>query len=190
MALGKVLGLLGKVWFGHLGVDFEGGVILNGWPIITLKHPKQIVFGKGSVLTSWSRYNAMGVSHPVVIRALAAEAKIVIGDNTGLSGVAICSAVSVEIGSNCLIGSDVVISDTDFHPLGSTNRRFSSLESAKARPVVVGDNVFIGARTMVLKGVSIGDNSIIGAGSVVTRDVPADSIFAGNPCVKVADLEC
>ena len=56
------------------------------------------------------------------------------------------------------------------------------------RPVLIGDNVFIGAQSIILKGVTIGENAIIGAGSVVTQDVPANAIAAGNPCKVVGSV--
>jgi maltose O-acetyltransferase len=55
--------------------------------------------------------------------------------------------------------------------------------------VLIGRNVFIGARSTVLKGVEIGDNSVVGAGSVVSSDVPPNVIAAGNPCVVIRTLE-
>ena len=51
----------------------------------------------------------------------------------------------------------------------------------KCAPVVIEDNVFIGARCIILKGVTIGENSVVGAGSVVTKSIPANEIWAGNP---------
>lgn len=55
------------------------------------------------------------------------------------------------------------------------------LKHRKCAPVVIGDNVFIGAKCIILKGVTIGENSIVGAGSVVTKSIPANEIWAGNP---------
>lgn len=58
----------------------------------------------------------------------------------------------------------------------------------KSAPVVIGDYVFIGARSIVLKGVTIGEKSIIAAGSVVTKDVPANCLAGGNPCKMIKYL--
>lgn len=57
-----------------------------------------------------------------------------------------------------------------------------------SRPIVLGNNVWIGAGAIVLPGVTVGDNSIIGAGAVVTRDVPANAVAVGNPARVVRTL--
>jgi acetyltransferase-like isoleucine patch superfamily enzyme len=85
----------------------------------------------------------------------------------------IVAAQSVIIGRDCKIARDVIIMDTDQHPLPDG--------SLIADPVTVGDRVWIGARSIVLKGVTIGNDAVVGAGSVVTRDVPPRGIFAGVP---------
>ena len=76
---------------------------------------------------------------------------------------------------------DVLIADNDFHPIKPEGRRYNSnVDDIAAKPVVIGDNVFIGTRSMILKGVNIGENSVIGAGSVVVSDIPAGVVAAGN----------
>jgi acetyltransferase-like isoleucine patch superfamily enzyme len=108
-------------------------------------------------------------------------AQITIGDETGLSGTTICAVKSVSIGKRCLIGADVLITDTDFHPINMEGRRYKGASAAASSPIVIEDDVFIGARSIILKGVRIGSGSVIGAGSVVTKDIPANSVAAGNP---------
>jgi acetyltransferase-like isoleucine patch superfamily enzyme len=89
----------------------------------------------------------------------------------------------VEIGAECLLGANVMIVDTDFHPLAAEGRRHNHHPACiGTAEVVLERNVFVGANSIILKGVRIGENSVIGAGSVVARDVPANSIAAGNPC--------
>jgi acetyltransferase-like isoleucine patch superfamily enzyme len=94
------------------------------------------------------------------------------------------AAESITIGDACMIAHGVYISDADWHgiydraePVGNTN------------PVILEDNVWIGDSAIVCKGVTIGKNSIIGAGAVVTKNVPPNSIFAGNPAKLVKTLE-
>ena len=71
---------------------------------------------------------------------------------------------------------------TDFHSLNKDIRKTSDdLKSRKCAPVIIENDVFIGAHCIILKGVTIGEGSIIGAGSVVTKSVPAGEIWAGNP---------
>jgi acetyltransferase-like isoleucine patch superfamily enzyme len=101
-------------------------------------------------------------------------ATIRIGNGTYLNrNTEIVASQSVTIGRDCKIARDVIIMDTDQHPLPG-----AELVSA---PVVIEDRVWIGARVIVLKGVTIGHDAVIGAASVVTKDVPAGALVAGIP---------
>ena len=86
----------------------------------------------------------------------------------------ITCAKRVTIGKGAHIAREAVIRDYDGHYVEETAYR-------KAKPVSIGDNVWIGYRAMILKGVTIGNNSVVAADSVVTKDVPANSVVAGNP---------
>lgn len=171
------------------GVSASSNVIYYGKPIVSIAEGSKIEIGENCVICSDPEVTDLGVAHPVVMRTLRPGASIVIGRDTGISGGAICAAVRVKIGNECLIGANVVIADTDFHPLNPAGRRYSRnpLEIS-AEPVEIGDNVFIGTGTIILKGVTIGKNCVIGAGSVVTKNVPPDSIAAGNPAKVLRSL--
>ena len=93
-------------------------------------------------------------------------------------GVTITCAKRVTIGKNAHIAREAVIRDYDGHYLEDVAYR-------TAKPVFIGDNVWIGYRAMILKGVTIGDNSVIAANSVVTKDVPSNCIVAGNPATII-----
>lgn len=101
-------------------------------------------------------------------------ARISLGNGTYLNRNAeIIAAKEVTIGRDCLISWDVLIMDTSQHGIWG--------EPPIARPVVLGDHVWIGARAVILPGVTIGDHAIVGAAAVVTRDVPPRTLVAGNP---------
>jgi len=171
------------------GVDFKKSPILYGYPIVSMSAMSSIILGEGVVLCSDARFTALGVARPVILRTLRPHARIAIGADTGMSGVVICAAVSIEIGKDCLLGADVQIYDNDFHKLAPDNRRHDdNPASIGSAPVIIEDNVFIGAGSKILKGVIIGRNSVIGAGSVVSKDIPANSIAAGNPAKFIAEL--
>lgn len=93
----------------------------------------------------------------------------------------------VTIGSDCSFGPNVTIV-TPVHPLIAAERVCMLDSEGKprrlcyAKPVVIGDNCWLGANVVVCPGVTIGANCVIGAGSVVVKDIPADSVAAGNPC--------
>jgi maltose O-acetyltransferase len=90
----------------------------------------------------------------------------------------------IEIGSHCQIGPNVQLL-TPTHPLAATPRR-DKLEAAK--PIVIGDNVWLGGGVIVLAGVTIGENSVVGAGSVVTKDLPADVLAMGTPARVIKSI--
>lgn len=172
------------------GVEIAERVQIQGRPIVSLAAGSRIQIGARCVLCSDSRINALGINHPVVLRALGPGAEIVIGEDTGMSGGSICAASSIRIGAGCLIGANVTLADTDFHALNPDNRRYNkNPDEIAVAPIMVEDNVFIGADVFILKGVTIGKNSVIGAGSVVTRDVPENSIAAGNPARVVKRID-
>lgn len=115
-------------------------------------------------------------------------AEIKIGDNVGMSSTCLWSHKSITIGNNVKIGGDTIILDSDCHSLNYIDRRSSDDLIYKIdKPIIIGDDVLIGARCIVLKGVTIGARSVIGSGSVVTKDIPADCIAAGNPCRVIRD---
>ncbi len=142
-----------------------------------------ISVGRKFKACSESRHNWLGVSQRVIIKTVGNNAKVVIGDDVGMSGCTISAATSITICSHVLIGSGCLITDTDSHPINPEERR-AGLGGASS-PVVIEDDVFIGARVIILKGVTIGHGSVIGAGAVVTKSVPANSIAAGNPAKVV-----
>jgi len=108
-------------------------------------------------------------------------AALTIGNNVGMSSTRLWIHESARIGNNVKIGGCVLITDTDAHPMDYVARR-SSNEGTKSAPVVIEDDVWIGAHCIILKGVTIGARSVIGAGSLVTKSIPADCVAAGNPC--------
>ena len=125
-------------------------------------------------------------SGAVRLQARERGSRVIVGAGTSFSNnVQVISETCVTIGRNCLIGDAVLILDSDFHALSPEGRR--SLPAITA-PVVLEDNVFIGSRTIILKGVTIGKDSVIGAGSVVVRSIPPGVIAAGNPAKVIRPL--
>jgi maltose O-acetyltransferase len=96
----------------------------------------------------------------------------------------ILDVCEVRIGDNCMMGPGVHIY-TAMHPLDPTERN-SGREYAK--PVTIGDNVWIGGAAVINPGVTIGDNAVIASGAVVTKDVPADTVVGGNPAKVIKQL--
>lgn len=114
--------------------------------------------------------------------------KITIGNDSVVhKGTIIRSMEMVSIGSHCDIGGEIYIQDHNSMSLDYLERRNLGGKILH-KPINIGDDVWIGRRSMIMKGVNIGDRSIIAAGAVVTHDVPADSIAAGNPAKIVKYL--
>ncbi len=108
-----------------------------------------------------------------------------IGDYTVINpGARISAGVRIDIGKNVILASNVYITDADWH--GRYDRVFSVGGHA---PIVIEDNVWLSEGVIVGKGVTIGKNSIVGAGSIVVRDIPPNSVAAGNPARVVAELD-
>lgn len=97
--------------------------------------------------------------------------------------------MSLVIGKSCFIASNVSISDNDGHPLDPTERgRGEPVKSEDVLAVKIGDNVWIGEGSAILKGVSVGEGAVIGTKSVVTRNIPPFAIVAGNPATVIGEV--
>jgi acetyltransferase-like isoleucine patch superfamily enzyme len=107
--------------------------------------------------------------------------RITIGDRVFInSGVVIFSAVAVTIGNDVAIANEAYLMDSDSH--GVEGR------PVREAPIHIGDGTWVGARAIILPGVTIGRRCLIAAGAVVSRDVPDDTLVAGNPARVVRDL--
>lgn len=168
------------------------------------------IIGKDFSCTDTARcYNYTKVKGNIVIGnnveilgTLIAEenGKISIGDNTTIRGNSRIAALeSIEIGNQVIISNNVVICDNNNHPTDPTMRQkmsnsgfYSDYWEAKhseKKKVVICDNVWIGERSTILKGVTIGRGSIVATCAVVTKDVPEYAIVAGNPAKVVKYLK-
>jgi acetyltransferase-like isoleucine patch superfamily enzyme len=156
-----------------------------GQPVLNLAAGARVSLGDDVLVNSRFDSNPAGLPHPTIFAALESNSRIEIGDGTGISGASIVARSVINIGKRVLIGAGACIWDTDFHPLEPDLRRQHSTRAAKCAPITIEDEVFIGARSIILKGVSIGRGAVIGAGTVVTRDVRAGDIVAGNPARRV-----
>lgn len=167
-------------WWRLRGLDIGGGWLCYGLPIIQKHRQSTIRIGQRMSLRSTVVSNPLGPNHPVIISTRRAGARLVIGDDFGMTGGSLVVEQEVKIGHRVWVGANTIITDTDFHPIDPDIRMNRPLD-AKTAPVVIEDDVFIGMNVLILKGVRVGARSVIGAGSVVTRDVPQDMIVAGNP---------
>ncbi len=156
--------------------------------LLTRSKNGELIIGNNFKCNNKIKSNSIGLIQPCIFNIYAPNSKIIIGDNVGISGSTICATTSVTIGNNVLIGSGCLISDTDSHPIDWEDRLYDRNQKTRKAPIVIKDNAFIGARSIILKGVTIGEGAVIGAGSVVSKDVPPYSIVCGNPARVVKTL--
>lgn len=182
--------LVDACWPGYLrlaGVQCGPGVRCTGRPMIRLARGGRIELGNSVHLVSRSGANPLWLHRPCSLNAHAG-AKIMIGDNSGLSGVVICAVSSVHIGARVMVGANCSIVDTDFHPLSPEARREHATRGAVTKPIWIGDEVFIGMNALILKGTELGEGCVVGAGAVVAGCFPARSVLCGNPARVVKQL--
>ena len=170
------------------GVHYSS-FLTNGVPYVMVANGGKMSIGKGFAMNNGIKGNPIGCYDRCTF-FVDKGAEIIIGENVGISQSALISHCQITIGNNVKIGGGTCIFTTDFHSLDSQIRSSSEdMHHRKCAPVVIDDNVFIGARCIILKGVTVGKNSIIGAGSVVTKSVPANQIWAGNPAQFIRDIK-
>lgn len=168
-----------------------------------IAHNKIYISGKGKITIGNDFLYLSGDSINPICRNLRGtfhtvnHGLIEIGDRVGISSSCLWAQERITIGNDVNIGGDCIIIDNDAHPHDYIKRRSEYVKqvgkdlfyaSIPTSPIVIEDDVWIGARSQILKGVHIGARSIIAAGSVVTKDIPADVIAGGNPCKVIKRL--
>ncbi len=111
------------------------------------------------------------------------DASLEVGDEVSLNGCVIQCATSIKIGNNTSVPAGTLVQDTDYHPCYDHEGN----PKCYKKPIVIGNNVWIASRCMILKGVTIGDGAIVASGSVVTKDVPPYCLVAGNPAKVIRE---
>lgn len=175
--------LTNRILFKLKGIKFGNNLRIANKIYLRLKGRNKIEIGNNFAFSSGCNYNPLARNIRGSIE-LEQDADLIIGNNVGVSSICIWVYSSCSIGNNVKIGADTIILDSDAHSLNYMNRRDGYLDrpNAHKKPITIEDDVLIGTRCIILKGVTIGARSIIGSGSVVTKSIPSDCIAAGNPC--------
>lgn len=159
------------------------GLQVYGPLILQVSEWGSVSLGESISLISRRRSNLSGIPHPVSLQTFG-KGRITIGDNSGMSGAILSSRSAISIGKHVKLGVGARIYDHDYHSVNYLHRRDGPIDKANVatKEIVIGDDVFVGGHSIILKGTRIGDRSIVGAGSVVAGlDIPPDSLVAGNP---------
>ncbi len=172
MILYRILLKLSKVKYGK-------NLMLKGCPVVVNRGSIRI--GDNVCIKSSFLSNLAGLYQRTVICARTKEARILIGEDCGISGATIYARKSIVIGDRTLIGANTKILDNDFHPVDAEARFRDDKGLIGTRPVKIGNDCFIGCNCLILKGTELGDGCVVGAGSVVTGKFPANSVIGGNP---------
>ena len=161
-------------------------LILNIKNIKYGKYP--LIIGQNPLITNKGDFK---VGHSFRIRSSQFKTQITCCNNAELEighdvyinqGTNIYCSKSIKIGNNVAIADLVMISDTNFHEIEES-------EPIRIKPIIIDDNVWIGARSIILPGVEIGKNSVIGAGSVVTKSIPSNTLAVGVPAKIIKQLK-
>lgn len=160
----------------------------SGTPYVNVAIGGKFSIGNNFAMNNGIKGNPIGCYNKCTL-IVDNNAELIIGENVGISQTAIICHHKITIGNDVKIGGGVCIYDTDFHSLDPNIRKSKDdIKHKVKKPVAIGDNVFIGAQSLILKGVTIGENSIIGAGSVVAKSIPANQIWAGNPARFIKEI--
>jgi len=174
------------------GAEVESGVHVYGQVVVSRVKESRILIAERVIFNASVARNTLEARGPNILKTLIRGAQIEIGADTGMTSATISAACDIKVGQRVLIGAGVLITDSDHHAvfLEEVNlRRHAAFpESRPEHAIRIEDDVFIGARSIVLKGVTIGKGSVIGAGSVVSRSIPEGVVAAGNPCRPIKSL--
>lgn len=185
----QLLGITSKLWMSiELSLKkIQYGKAVRFWGrACMVRYPGSVIsIGNHCSFRSDASSNLIGVSRKCIVSTHSEKAQIIIGTNCGFSGTVIGAKEKIIIGNDVLCGANTLITDFDWHGIQPDKRRNSTGDS---KEVIIGNNVFIGYGSVILKGVTIGDNSVIGANSVITKDIPANVIAGGNPCKVIKNL--
>ena len=166
-------------------IKIKNKLTIKGLPMIDIREGSKLYIGTGVMLNSMNKGYHINLHSPVKLFADREGAEIRIGDNTRIHGTCIHAYQSVVIGSNCLIAANCQIFDGSGHDISFPNVKDRINTAGTSKPVIIEDNVWIGANSIILPGVTIGRGSVIAAGSVVTKSIPPMVIAGGNSAVII-----
>jgi acetyltransferase-like isoleucine patch superfamily enzyme len=177
----RYLKLLSYIWMQRflISIWLSGGNAVIGQKV-KVNH-KVIFQGKGQVNLGDNVLLGYGLSgslaQPILLQPREKNAVIEIGSQSAITnGCELIARQRIKIGENCLIGPGSLIMDSDFHDIRPDFRHTSGASS----PITIGDNVWIGARCIILKGITIERDAVIAAGSVVYKNVGPGEILSSN----------
>jgi acetyltransferase-like isoleucine patch superfamily enzyme len=172
------------IWLTFQRVEFWK---VKSYGFLFVSNKGQFKLGNNFLVNSHRFANIIGSGSSSSIM-IGKNARLIIGEKVGFSNSTICCREEITIGNHSIIGGNCKIWDTDFHPTSIEQRRIDINSNAKTSPIHIGEYVFVGADSIIMKGATIGDFAVVGAGSVVRTNIPKNEVWAGNPAVFVKKL--
>lgn len=185
-----------RLYFRLLGIEYGSNLLVNNQ--VYIRGVGELKIGNDFRFTSGDSINPICRNIKGEFYFDSPSARITIGDRVGMSSTCLRAKTAITIGNDVNIGGDCLIMDSDTHPVDYVKRRRDYSPSSEtgeldelnpSAPITIEDDVWVGARCMILKGVTIGARSVIAAGSVVVNDIPADCIAGGVPCKVIKSLK-
>ncbi len=178
----KIYWLLTRIWLCLHGVKLGRNVRCNGFPSVKIGKSGQFVIGDNVQINASPWANAHVISGATNF-FVGKGAILKIKNDAGISGARIVAMRQITIGQGVFIGGGCLICDSDMHeiPLGSEN-------PVQHAPITINDRAFIGAGSIIIKGVEVGEGAVIGAGSTVSKSIPSHTLVAGNPAKFIRRL--
>jgi len=179
----KIHWAMTRLYLRMKGAEVGKNLRCNGFPHVKIRKGGRLIIGDDVQINSSRWANAHIVDGGMNL-FVGAGAQLIIADGAGISGSRIVAIQRIGIGQGAMIGAGCLICDSDMHeiPLGSPN-------GVSTKPIVVGPRVFIGAQSIILKGVEIGQGSVVAAGSLVTKSMLSNSLVGGNPAKVIKTFD-
>lgn len=174
--------LMNKIVLSRHQIKHGKNLMINGFARFCGNY--NVTFGDDCRINSGREFNVIGGDTQCSF-VCQKSGQIEIGNRVGISNSTIVSFSKVTIEDCVLIGGGCKIYDSDFHSIDFEHRMQRPDTHIKTKSILIKEGAFIGAQSIILKGVTIGKHSVVGAGSVVTKDIPDGEIWGGNPAVFI-----
>ena len=162
------------------GVEMGQNTYLLGIPFIKIKKGTRIIIGDNCALTSTPRFHPP-VTQRVMLCTNTTGAEIILHNGVGISGSTLDCSARIELGENTIIGHGSLLIDSDAHAPGPHQTWLGTIgQVGCGKPITIGRGCFVGARSIILKGVTIGDGCVTAAASDINLDVPDEHVGCGN----------
>ena len=162
-------------------ISLKGKLKIKNKPILHILNGSSLVIGNNVTLNSKNLKYHVNMFAPVKIYLDRVGAEIKIGDNTRIHGSCLHAYEAIEIGDNCLIAANCQIFDSSGHNTLSDKPSERITTHGIVKPILIGNNCWIGTSTIILPGTVLGENCVVAAGSIVSGVFKDNSLIGGNP---------